>query len=59
MTRLLIDLKTDCNGMIVGSIKLPADSPFVLEALAEVVSQFSKSCEIPPEEILDDLKGLV
>jgi len=59
MPRLLIDLKTDCNSEIVGTIKLPSDSPFVLEALAEVITLFSKSCEVPPEEILNDLKGLV
>jgi len=57
--RLLVDLKTNCQGDIAGRIDMPADSPFVLEALALVVEQFSVSCGVPAPEILKDIGGLV
>ena len=58
MTRLLVDLKTDCRGDIVGRIDLPADSAFVVECIAELIARFSKSCGVPVDEILKDTKGL-
>ena len=57
-SRLFVDLKLDCNGNLVGTIKIPEDSRFMLEALLEVLEQFSKSCEIPLEEICNDLIAL-
>lgn len=53
--RLLIDLKLDCSGDIVGRTDISADSPFVLECLAEIIRRFSSSCEVPYPEILHDL----
>lgn len=41
--------------VIVGSMKIPADSLFVLESLRMVLVEFSKSCGVPPEEIALDL----
>lgn len=58
MNRLLIDLKSDCNGDIVGRVSLPADSKFALEAFLLAIEQFSKNCDIPVCEILDDMKIL-
>lgn len=58
MKRILIDMKENCNGEIVGRISHPADSVFVLEALALAVQQFSKSCGVPPDEILNDMRKL-
>lgn len=58
MNRLFVDLKENHEGLITGSIKLPKDSVFTLEALAEVVMLFSTSCKVPAAEILDDLKVL-
>jgi hypothetical protein len=57
--RLLVDLKENCHGEIVGRVSLPADSLFVLEALAEVIEQLSKSCGVAPLEIATDLVALV
>jgi hypothetical protein len=59
MKRLVIDLKESSDGDIRGRITFPADSVFVLECLEEVITQFSKSCEVPPHEILDDLRKLI
>ena len=59
MNRLLIDFKEDCHGNITGQMKHPADSVFVLEALVLAVEQFSKSCGVPPEEILNDMRNLL
>ncbi len=58
MNRLFVDLKENHEGIITGSIKLPKDSVFTLEAIAEVVRLFSTSCEVPAAETLDDLKVL-
>lgn len=52
--RLLIDIRQD-GDELVGDIQMPADSVFVLEALRLVLVEFSKSCEVPPEEIALDL----
>ena len=57
--RLLIDMKENCHGEIVGRVSHPADSVFVLEALALAVEQFSKSCGVPPEEVLNDMRSLL
>ena len=59
MKRLLIDMKENCNGEIVGRVNHPADSVFVLEALAIAVEQFSKSCGVPPQEIIKDIGALL
>lgn len=53
--RLLVDLKEDHKGHITGTIKLPADSRFVFEAVASVIETFASSCEVPPVEIARDL----
>lgn len=53
-TRLLIDMRQE-GEEIVGSMKIPADSLFVLESLRMVLVEFSKSCGVPPEEIALDL----
>ena len=58
MNRLLIDFKEDCHGNITGQMKHPADSVFVLEALVLAVEQFSKSCGVPPQEIIKDMEKL-
>ena len=58
MSRLLVDLKTNCHGEIAGRIDLPADSAFVVECIAELIARFSKSCGVPVDEILKDTKGL-
>ena len=58
MNRLLIDFKEDCHGNITGQMKHPADSVFVLEALVLAVEQFSKSCGVPPQEIIKDMGKL-
>lgn len=57
MKRLVVDLKESADGDIRGRITFPADSVFVFEALAQVIEQFSLSCEVPATEILNDLKG--
>ena len=59
MKRLLIDLKQDCNGDIVGRIDTSSDSVFVLEALACAVEHFSKICGVPASEIVKDIGSLV
>ena len=56
MNRLYIDIKEDCRGNLTGPVKLPADARFTFEALAEIISLFSKSCDVPPSEIIDDLR---
>lgn len=43
---------------VFGQIAHSADTPAVLEALALIIQQVSKSCEVPPAEICDDLKKL-
>ena len=55
MNRLLIDLKENCHGDLTGTIKLPKDSAFALEALAEVVRHLSANCGVPIDEILKDI----
>ena len=55
MNRLLIDLKENCHGELTGTIKLPKDSAFALEALAEAVSHLSANCGVPIDEILKDI----
>ena len=57
--RVFIDIKEDTNGHMTGTIKFSKDSTFVFEVLAEVIDEFSKSCEIPPEEIAADLLAAV
>ena len=47
------------DGEIYGTIKHCANSAAVLEALAAVIEQFSKTCEIDPCVICDDIKGLI
>ena len=59
MKRLVVDLKECGDGDIRGRITFPADSVFVFESLAMVIEQFSKSCEVPAAEILNDLKGFL
>ena len=59
MKRLYIDFKEDCHGEIVGRVSHPADSVFVLEALALAVEQFSKSCGVPPQEIIKDIGAIL
>lgn len=59
MKRLVVDLKECADGDIRGRISFPADSVFVFEALAQVILEFSKSCEVPPAEILEDIKGFL
>lgn len=59
MKRLVVDLKECADGDIRGRITFPADSVFVFEALAQVIEEFSKSCEVAPAEILNDLKGFI
>ena len=59
VNRLLIDLKEDCSGVIVGRVNLPADSLFALEALAEAIEQLSKSCGVSTHEILNDIRGVL
>ena len=56
--RLLIDAKENCHGEISMRMNHPSDSVFVLEALALVVEQFSKSCGVPPQEIIKDMGKL-
>jgi len=58
LNRLFIDFKENHKGEITGPIKFPADSVFVLEALAIAVKQFSLSCEVPAGEIVKDLGRL-
>lgn len=53
--RFLVDFKESANGEIVGTIKFTRDSVFVLESLAEIVTQFSEACNIQPEEIIVDV----
>lgn len=55
MKRLYVDFKENHKGEIVGSIKFPADSTFVFEALLLVLDHFSASCGVPAHEILADL----
>ena len=59
MKRLLIDMKENCNGEIVGRVSHPADSVFVLEALVIAVQQFSSTTGVPPEEVLNDMRSLL
>lgn len=59
MNRLFVDLKEDCHGHITGTVKFPADSTFVLEALQILLQEFSKSCEVPPEDVAEDLRRLI
>ncbi len=58
MKTLYIKLN-ESKGEIRGRIDFPADSTFVLECLAEVVRHFSKNCQVPALEVLNDLKGLL
>lgn len=53
--RLFVDLKENSRNEIAGTVKFPADSVFVFEALAEVIREFSKACEVAPAEIAADL----
>jgi hypothetical protein len=55
MNRLYVDVKEMSTGEIGGTIKFPADSRFTLEAIALLIETFQKSCEVPIEEIIDDL----
>lgn len=57
--RLFIDLKENSNNVITGTVKFPADSTFMFEALVEVLDLFSRSCEVPMEEIATDLMAAV
>lgn len=59
MKRLLIDFKENHKKEIVGRVDMPADSVFVLEAMALAIVEFSKSCEVPPDEIVRDLLTIV
>ena len=59
MNRLLVDLKEDHKGEIVGRISHSSDSVFVLEAIALLIDQFSESCKVPPMEIVADLLKVV
>lgn len=59
MNRLYVDLKEDCNGDVVGRVGIPADRLFALEAIAEVIEQFSKACGVPALEVLNDIKGTI
>lgn len=59
MNRLYLDLKESHNGQLTGTIKLPADGCFTLEALAEVVTQFCKTNGVEPREFLTDLLSVV
>lgn len=56
--RLLVDVKEMSTGEIGGRISFPADSPFVLEALALVLEQFSKACGVPISEIVADMQKI-
>lgn len=55
MKRVFVDLKENHKGVITGTVKLPADSVFVFETLAEVLAVFARSCEVDPVEIAADL----
>lgn len=55
--RLFVDLKDDCHGELTGSVKLPADGTFTLEALLTVVETFAASVGRPASEVLRDLYG--
>ena len=47
------------DGEIYGTIKHCANSAAVIEALAAVIEQFSKTCGVSPSVICDDIKGLI
>ena len=55
MKRVFIDLKENHKGEITGTVKLPSDSVFVFETMAEVLAVFARSCEVAPVEIAADL----
>ncbi|MBK6587900.1 MAG: hypothetical protein IPG22_06250 [Acidobacteria bacterium] len=57
--RFFVDFKESAKGEIVGGIKFPRDSVFVLESLAEIVTQFSEVCCVPPEEIIVDVLAVL
>ena len=59
MQRLYVDLKEDCHGDIVGTIKLPYDNTFTLEALAGIIEVFSNECGVEPHEILNDIGKVI
>ena len=52
-------IREDSNHDIFGKIAHSADSKAVLEALALIITEFSKSCELSPQEICDDLKTII
>lgn len=57
--RLFVDLKENHKGELTGTVKFPADSVFVFEALTAVIEQFAVSCEVPMDEIAADLLAQV
>lgn len=57
--RLLIDFKEDHKGEIRGRMSHPADSVFVLEALALAIQQFSKACGVPAVAICSDIAAFI
>lgn len=44
---------------IAGTVELPSDPAFVLEALQMVIERFSKQCGVPPDAVVRDLYSLV
>lgn len=47
------------DGEIYGSVKHCANSTAVIDALAVLVEEFSKACEVEPQEICDDIKRII
>ena len=56
MNKIRISL-TEQHGEIRGTIQSEGDGVFRFEALALVIEKLAADCRVPPDELLNDLKG--
>ena len=50
---------TQPHDEIKGTIELPGDAPFVLDALAMIIERVAVQFEVTPEEVVRDLYSIV